>query len=103
MNTKLDIDNLFNAFYPADNNDGTYRIECRCIIYRAMLGKHPNWAKPQGNAKDGFYTKYYLLIEDNITSLATAQKKVDDLNKKIQRYPDQMRRHRRLDSLSIYR
>lgn len=82
MNKKLDIDHLFNAFYPADNNDGTYRIECRCIIYRAMLGKHPNWAKPQGNAKDGFYTKYYLLIEDNITSLATAQKQADDLNQK---------------------
>ena len=76
------MNNSFKAFYPVDNNDGTYRIECRCIIYRAMLSKHPDWAKPQGDAKDGFNTKYYLLIEDDIASLATAQKQADDLNHK---------------------
>lgn len=38
--------------------------------------------KTHEDAKDGFYTKYYLLIEDNITSLATAQKQADDLNQK---------------------
>jgi hypothetical protein len=76
------MNNISKAFYPVDNNDGTYRIECRCIIYRAMLGKHPDWAKPQGDAKDGFNTKYYLLIEDDIASLATAQKRADDLNHK---------------------
>lgn len=76
------MNNISKAFYPVDNNDGTYRIECRCIIYRAMLGKHPDWAKPQDDAKDGFNTKYYLLIEDDIVSLAAAQKQANNLNHK---------------------
>lgn len=76
------MNNFFHAFYPVNNQDGTYRIECKCTIYREMLNKHPDWAKPEGNAKDGFNTKYYLLIEDDIASLTIAQKQADDLNHK---------------------
>ena len=76
MNKKIE------SFYPVNNNDGTYRIECRCIIYRTLLGKHPDWAKPTGDATTGFNTKYFLLIEDNIPSKVDAQKKANELNAK---------------------
>lgn len=70
------------SFYPVDNRDGTYRIECRCVIYRASLGKHPSWAKPEGDARLGYNTKYFLLIEDDIQTEADAIKKANEYEAK---------------------
>ena len=63
-----------NSFYPLDNGDGTWRVECRCIIYRELHGVHPDWAKPVGNAKEGYNTKYFLLVEDDLSELSANEK-----------------------------
>lgn len=77
------------VFSAIENNDGTWRIECRCVIYRALHGKHPDWAKPTGDAVMGFNTKYYLLIEDNIKSMMKAIIKAEELES---RYADIVRK-----------
>lgn len=69
-----------DTFYVMNNSDGTYRIECKCIIYRALHGKHPDWAKPTGNERDGFNTKYFLLIDDYIKSEEEAKQAAEYLN-----------------------
>lgn len=76
------------TFNAVENNDGTWRIECRCVIYRALHGKHPDWAKPTGDAKTGYYTKYILLIEDEIKSMKTATDRANELEN---RYADMVR------------
>lgn len=67
------------SFGAIENNDGTWRIECVCIIYRALHGKHPDWAKPTGDAITGFNTKYFLLIEDDIKSMMKAVTRAEEL------------------------
>ena len=69
-----------DSFFIMDNNDGTYRIECKLIVYRNLHGKHPDFLKPEGNAKLGFNTKYFLLIEDNIADKSNAISKANKLN-----------------------
>lgn len=64
------------------NIDGTYRIECLLIVYRQKLGKHPDFLKPVGDNITGYYTKYFLSIEDNILSEEQAVRKANDYNKK---------------------
>lgn len=66
-------------FVTENSGEGTYHIECRLVVYRAMLGKHPDFLHPTGDPVDGFYTKYYLLIEDNISSEITADEHCDKL------------------------
>ena len=51
-----------------ENNDGTWRIECVCIIYRALHGMHPDWAKPTGDAS-----------EDGIKSMMKAVTRAEEL------------------------
>lgn len=67
------------VFNVIENNDGTWHIECRCVIYRALHNKHPDWAKPIGDAITGFYTKYYLLIEDNFKTMLKAILRAEEL------------------------
>ena len=80
-----------DTFIVVSNNDmsGTYHIECRCVIYRAKYGKHPDWAKPEGDKDMGFNTKYFLLIEDNIQSESEAKKKAQYYEDK---YADMIRK-----------
>lgn len=67
-------------FYVIKNqNEDTYRIECRLVVYRAKLKQHPDFLHPTGDAKDGFYTKYYLLIKDDISSEQAADDSCDKL------------------------
>ena len=68
-----------SVFNTIENGDGTWRIECRCVIYRALHGKHPDWARPTGDAATGYYTKYFLLIEDGFKSLMKAITRTEEL------------------------
>lgn len=61
-----------SSFYTAKNNDNTFRVECRLVVYREKLGKHPDFLKPTGDKATGYNTKYFLLIEDDISSESTA-------------------------------
>ena len=57
------------SFYIYDNNDGTFRIECKFIVYRAKFGHHPDFL-PQDEIRgrrEGFATKFWFLVEDNLT------------------------------------
>lgn len=69
-------------FYARNNGDGTFGVECRVIVYRALLGKHPDFLKPEGNEKEGFNTKYYLLVADDIATLEEANQLAKEYNKK---------------------
>lgn len=61
-----------SSFYTVKNNDNTFRVECRLIVYREKFGKHPDFLKPTGDKATGYYTKYFLLIEDTIPSESAA-------------------------------
>ena len=63
-------------FQLVDNEDGTFRIECRFIVYRELFKKHPSWTYPTGDEKTGFYTKYYFLVEDDIMGNIPADAKI---------------------------
>ena len=79
-----------NPFYITENNDKTWNIECRIIVYREILKEHPDFLKQyQGNAKNGYNTKFYLLIEENIPDKNIAQRLVDDYNQKYAAIIDQ--------------
>lgn len=71
-----------DSFYARDNGDGTFGVECRVIVYRAKLGKHPDFLKPIGDEKFGFNTKYYLLVDDDIPTLEEATTKANEYNEK---------------------
>lgn len=73
--------NNTHFFVMENQNENTYHIECRLIVYRAKLGKHPDFLKPTGNSVDGFNTKYFLLIEDDIASKTDADKRCDELER----------------------
>ena len=62
----------------------TYLIECRIVIYRALFGKHPDFLKDyEGNKKgEGYNTKFFFLIEDDIPDENTAITKVHAYNEK---------------------
>lgn len=66
-----------NTFRIMNNNDGTWHIECLCVIYRALFGKHPEWAKPEGDAVNGYNTKYFVMVEDNIVTEEEAKQKAN--------------------------
>lgn len=67
-------------FFVIENKENTYRIECKIVIYRHLLQFHPDFAQPVGDEKDGFYTKYYLLIKDDIPTKNEAQEEANLLN-----------------------
>lgn len=81
-----DHNNTLSCFFIMPNPDNTFRIECRLVIYREEFGKHPDFLKPIGDAVTGYYTKYFLLIEDDILSKDLAEKacaKYDSLYAKL--------------------
>ena len=59
------------------NPEGTYHIECLFVVYRELFGEHPSWIDCPGDARDGFNTKFYFLIEDDL-SLEDATAKLKD-------------------------
>ncbi len=59
----------------------TYRVECRIVIYREKLKRHPEFLEPyQGDRVNGFNTKFWLLIEDNIPDKDKAYRLCTRLN-----------------------
>lgn len=73
---------MFNSFFVVKNElENTYRIECKIVIYRNMLGKHPDFITVTGNEHDGFYTKYWLLINDDIPTQSEADEMCNNYNK----------------------
>lgn len=73
-----------DSFFVIKNNDDTYRIECKLIVYRALHGKHPDFLKPEGDEQMGFNTKYFLLIKDDISNESEANLLAHELNTKYQ-------------------
>lgn len=71
-----------DCFYARNNGDGTFGVECKIVVYRAKLGKHPDFLKPTGDEKDGFNTKYFLLVADDIPTLKDAETKALEFNQK---------------------
>lgn len=64
-----------SAFF-VNHDDKSYWIECRIVIYRHKFGKHPDFLKKyEGNARDGYNTKFFLLIEDNFKTENDAKAK----------------------------
>ena len=60
---------MLTPFNIVDNVDKTYRIECLFIVQRARFGHHPEFIEvdeTRGN-KEGFSTKYWFLVEDDLT------------------------------------
>lgn len=59
-----------SAFTIVSNNDGTFHIECLFVVYREKFGHHPDFL-PQNEERgkrEGFSTKFWFLVEDNLTS-----------------------------------
>ena len=69
-----------DPFFIMQNEDKTFRIECKIVIYRHLLQFHPNFVHPIGDDIDGFYTKYYFLIKDNISTKEEAKIETKQLN-----------------------
>lgn len=67
-------------FFIVKNPENTYHIKCKLVVYRALLKAHPDFLKPEGDEHDGFYTKYYLLIADDILTKEQAEEKSKLLN-----------------------
>lgn len=59
---------MVSHFQLIENPEGTFRIECQFIVYREKFKRHPSWISPVGDARTGFNTKYYFLVEDDIIS-----------------------------------
>jgi len=72
------MDNFFHVAH----YDKTYGIECQITVYRALLGKHPDFLKAYEGDRYGYNTKFYLLIEDCIEDEAAAEEKCQELNRK---------------------
>ena len=68
-----DTNTEFLPFQPVKNIDDTFAVECRIVVYREKLGRHPDFLYPVGDAETGFYTKYFLLIEVDIPDMKTAE------------------------------
>lgn len=85
MRKEENMDNRCFYYAPDSAYSGkdTYRIECRIVIYRQKFGKHPDFLKEyEGNKHgEGYNTKFFLLIEDDISDENTAKAKVDKYNK----------------------
>ena len=79
-------------FAMIDNGDGTYRIECFFVVYREKFGHHPDFL-PQNEERgkhEGFSTKFWFLIEDDLSEnnasvkLTDYRRKYDDLISEIE-------------------
>lgn len=69
--------------YERNEKTGLYDIICQIVIYREKLGKHPNFLQKYVNEerdkKEGYYTKFYLLIKENLLNENEAVAEVDYL------------------------
>ena len=66
-------------FSIVDNRDGTHRIECCFVVYRQKFGHHPDFL-PQDEERgkrEGFSTKFWFLVEDDLSADEAANKLAD--------------------------
>jgi hypothetical protein len=67
-----------SSFCVIKNPEGTYRIECQFVVYREKFGRHPKFLKGcEGNARDGFNTKFWFLVEDDLDKEEAKRKLVE--------------------------
>ena len=72
-----------SAFTLVSNGDNTFRIECLFVVYREKFGHHPSFL-PQDEirgAREGFSTKFWFLVEDDLDASETVKKLADYQNK----------------------
>lgn len=72
-----------SAFTIVSNGDNTFHIECLFVVYREKFGHHPDFL-PQGETRgkrEGFSTKFWFLVEDDLSADETVTKLTDYQNK----------------------
>ena len=68
-------------FGVVDNMDGTFRIECRFMVYYSIFKRYPTWMNIHPTAKDlheGVSTKFWFLVEDDLAK--------EDADRKVKEY-----------------
>lgn len=70
-------------FTIVDNKDGTHRIECLFVVYRAKFGHHPDFLQvdEERGEREGFTTKYWFLVEDDLSAEDAVKKLTEYQNK----------------------
>lgn len=81
-----------NKFFVYENPEKTYHIECFIVIYRHRLRKYPDFLSDFDSPKsirDGFTTKFYLLVKDDIETKEMADKLCKEYNEQYSKMIDE--------------